>query len=161
MPTANLSDDDKADMHLKASEALKGCALINQSDKIRYGRLIEELQNYYMKGHNNYPDTLVRAFQMLNEYRHWKPSSNVPESQSVAFVQKINSSTKPNNSNNNNSGSNGNNTKSNNSKVKCFNCGEEWQPWRECTKKFQGGGTTEDDTSQESKKTSLLKLQPT
>ena len=49
------------------------CAFISQADPKRYGRLKEELENDYTKGTDSYPHDMVKAYQLLNEYKHWTP----------------------------------------------------------------------------------------
>jgi hypothetical protein len=34
-------------------------AMLSASDKARYGQLIEDLENNYIKGNNNYPATIT------------------------------------------------------------------------------------------------------
>ena len=53
-----------------------------------YGKLFEELENDFTKGHNNYPTDMVKAYQLLNEYKSWRPASSAPQSEGVAFAQK-------------------------------------------------------------------------
>ena len=64
------------------------CALLCQSDRKRYGRLLEELENDYTKGNSNYPTNLVTAYRMISEYKKWQPRSSVPESDGVVFAQR-------------------------------------------------------------------------
>jgi hypothetical protein len=51
-------------------------------------KLLEEVENDFTKGHNNYPSNMVNAYQLFSEYKHWKPASVAPQSEGVAFVQK-------------------------------------------------------------------------
>ena len=46
------------------------CAFLCQSDRKRYGRLLEELENDYTKGNSNYPTNLVTAYRMISEYKN-------------------------------------------------------------------------------------------
>ena len=64
------------------------CAFISQADPKRYGRLKEELENDYTKGTDSYPQDMVKAYQLLNEYKHWTPRTYVPEASGIAFSQK-------------------------------------------------------------------------
>ena len=63
------------------------CAFLCQSDRKRYSRLLEELDNDYTKGNSNYPTDLVTAYRMISEYQNWQPRSSMPESDGVAFSQ--------------------------------------------------------------------------
>ena len=35
----------------------------------RYGKLLTELQNDYMKGNNNYPGNVVKEYNLLDHYK--------------------------------------------------------------------------------------------
>ena len=73
-----------------AREIYISCAFVINSDLRRYGRLIEELENDYTKGNDNYPCNMVKAYQFLNEYKQWNPRAKLPESLGVAFSQQGN-----------------------------------------------------------------------
>ena len=46
-------------------------AFISGANRIKYGRLIEELENSYLKGSNNeYPKTLTDAYNLLLNYKN-------------------------------------------------------------------------------------------
>ena len=62
---------------------------LHQRDRHRYGKLLEELENDFTKGNDDYPVTLVNAYHLLSEYKHYQPKF-VPtdSSSSVAFVRK-------------------------------------------------------------------------
>ena len=78
-----------------------GYTLIYKSDNERYSKLKEELQNDYMKGSDNYPETLVEAFHMLTNYKQpIKP--RITRTTGVSFAQKG----KGNNNNRNNHNNN-------------------------------------------------------
>ena len=66
-------------------EIYLACAFVINSDLRRYGRLIEELENDYMKGNDNYPRNMVKAYQLLNEYKQWNQRETLTESSVVAF----------------------------------------------------------------------------
>ena len=70
-----------------AREIYLSCAFVINSDLKRYGRLIEELENDYTKVNDNYPRNMVKAYQLLNEYKQWNPRATLPESSGVAFSQ--------------------------------------------------------------------------
>jgi len=59
-----------------AKQRYLAVAMLYASDKTRYGGLIEELRNDYLKGKDNYPTTLDGCFTLLN---HWnRDPRNVP-----------------------------------------------------------------------------------
>ena len=73
-----------------AREIYLACVFVINSDLRRYGRLIEELENDDTKGNDNYPCNMVKAYQLLNEYKQWNPRATLPESPGVAFLQQGN-----------------------------------------------------------------------
>ena len=77
---ADLQDDKIKMIETKAQEIYLACAFVLNSDLRRYGRLIEELENDYTKGNDNYTRNMVKAYQLLNEYKQWNPRVTLPES---------------------------------------------------------------------------------
>ena len=73
-----------------AQEIYLTCEFVINSDLRRYRRLIEELENDYTKGNENHPRNMVKAYQLLNEYKKWSPRATLPESLGVAFLQQGN-----------------------------------------------------------------------
>ena len=65
------------------------CAFISQADPRRYGRLKEELEKDFTKGSDNYPQDMVKAYQLLNKYKNWVPKKHMPEYICVAFSQTV------------------------------------------------------------------------
>ena len=65
-PEADLDEDERATINAAAREIYLSCAFIVASDPKRYGRLVEELENDYTKGNNNYPTNMVKAYQLIN-----------------------------------------------------------------------------------------------
>ena len=61
----------------------------DDSDLKRYGRLIEELENHYTKGNDNYPRNMVKSYQLLNEYKNWNPRATLPDSSGVTFFNRV------------------------------------------------------------------------
>ena len=57
------------------------------SDPKRYGCLVEELENDYAKGNNNYPTNMVKAYQLINEYKSWTSRTSLPGVSGVALSQ--------------------------------------------------------------------------
>ena len=35
----------------------------------RYGKLLTELQNDYTKGNNNYPENIIKSYNLLGQYK--------------------------------------------------------------------------------------------
>ena len=87
---ADLQDDELKMIETTARKIYLACAFVINSDLRRYGRLIEELENDYTKGNDNYPQNMVKAYQLLNEYKQWNPRATLPESSGAAFSQQAN-----------------------------------------------------------------------
>ena len=87
---ADLQDDKINMIETTTREIYLACAFLINSDLRRYGRLIEELENEYTKGNDNYPRNMVKSYQLLNEYKQWNPRATLPESLGVAFSQQGN-----------------------------------------------------------------------
>ena len=84
---ADLQDEELKLIETKAIEIYLSCAFVINSDLKRYGRLIEELENDYTKGNYKYSRNMVKAYQLLNEYKQQNPRATLPESSGVAFLQ--------------------------------------------------------------------------
>jgi hypothetical protein len=66
---AKPTDDEMAQAQKKAQEEYMAVALLLSADWKRYGKLIEELENDFLMGTNNYPQTQVETH---NSMIHWK-----------------------------------------------------------------------------------------
>ena len=98
-----------------ASELYLATMFIHQSDRRRYGKLSEDLENSFTKGNDDYPNNLVSAYHLINEYKCYTPKSQAPDSTGVAFAQKA-SKGKDNSSKNKDD--------SWQAKATCHHCGE-------------------------------------
>jgi hypothetical protein len=67
----DLNKQQKTAVHTAASELYQATMLLHQSDRCRYGKLLEELKNDFTKGNDDYPLTLVNAYHLISEYKHW------------------------------------------------------------------------------------------
>ena len=90
-PEANLDEDERIIINAAARDIYLSCAFVIASNPNRYGRLVEELENYCTKGNNNYPTNMVKAYQLINEYKSWTPRTSLPEVSGVALYQQGNS----------------------------------------------------------------------
>ena len=91
MQEADLNSDKQMVINAAAREIYLSCALVIASDPKHYGRLVEELENDYTKGNNNYPTNMVKSYQLINEYKSWTPRTALPEVSVVEFSQQGNS----------------------------------------------------------------------
>jgi hypothetical protein len=84
----SLSEAQKLAVQTASSELHLATVFIHQSDRRRFGKLSEELENSFTKGNDDYPDNLVSACHLINEHKHHTPRSAMPDSSGVAFAQK-------------------------------------------------------------------------
>ena len=61
MPEADLHEDERIIINAAARDIYLSCAFVIASNPNRYGRLVEELENYCTKGNNNYPTNMVKT----------------------------------------------------------------------------------------------------
>ena len=87
---ADLQDNKLKMIKTTAREIYLACAFVINSGFWRYGRLIKEIENDYTKDNDNYSRNMVKANQLLNEYKQWKQRATLPESSGVAFSQQGN-----------------------------------------------------------------------
>ncbi len=72
-------------------ERFIACAFLFASDRGRFGKLLEDLENGFLQDQNNYPDTLTQAYNLLINWK--QTSSNFqryqgPINDGVAFTTK-------------------------------------------------------------------------
>jgi Reverse transcriptase (RNA-dependent DNA polymerase) len=138
---ANLNADNKALMQTAAHELYVATMFIQQSDRRRYGKLTEELENGFAKGNDDYPSDLVKAYYLINEYKNWNSRVVTPESSGVAFAQK---------------GKNNKSDKDDTSWHKdaiCHKCNEKGHIRPNCPKLDQDDDADDDDDSKKVKST--------
>ena len=86
---STLTADQQYVVKLAASELYHATIFIHQSDRRRYGKLSENLENSFTtKANDDYPNNLVSAYHLINEYNCYSPKSPAPDSAAVAFAQK-------------------------------------------------------------------------
>jgi hypothetical protein len=65
--------------------------LLVHADRGRYGKLIEEIENDFLKGNNDYPETPTEAYNLLVNYRSYNNTNkrnHTPGLDQVAFMTK-------------------------------------------------------------------------
>ena len=62
-----LSDDGKEEIDDMASKRYLSIAFVQQSDKQRYGKLTEELENGFTNRNANYLRDVTKSYQLLND----------------------------------------------------------------------------------------------
>ena len=72
----NHADGSNVDMIIKAEEESKegyyAMAFLRGADRERYGKLLEDLDNDYVKGKNSHLKTVSGAYSLLTNYRQYK-----------------------------------------------------------------------------------------
>jgi Zinc knuckle len=83
----NISAADLADVVADAEARSKAIAFLLGCDRARYGKLIEDLENDFLQGRNNYPKTVVAAYNLIT---NWKQENRfgwrAPQADGVAFA---------------------------------------------------------------------------
>ena len=92
---AELTTKQQKIVQTNAYDLALSTLFIANSDRRRYGRLSEELENDFTRGRDDYPHDLVQAFRLLNEYKNWNPRQVIPKTSGVAFAQKGKQGTRP------------------------------------------------------------------
>lgn len=88
---SSAGDSTIAEAEAEAKERFLACLFLTGADRIRYGKLIEDLENSHTQGDNKYPRMLPLAYNLLV---HWKqqqhqqsrPPSTPHGSDGVAFA---------------------------------------------------------------------------
>jgi hypothetical protein len=71
----------------EAQERYLAVAFILGSDRSRFGRLIEHLENSYLQGQNLYPKTVTAAYHLLTNWKQERPAQTLPSgNDGVAFA---------------------------------------------------------------------------
>jgi hypothetical protein len=65
---AQMMIEEKATLPLKSQERYLAMAFMLSADRSRYGRLLEEMENEYLKGTDNWPTTVTGAYHLLTNY---------------------------------------------------------------------------------------------
>jgi hypothetical protein len=66
---AQMTIEERAALPLESQERYLAMAFMLSANRSRYGRLLEEMENKYLKGANNWPTTVTGAYHLLTNYR--------------------------------------------------------------------------------------------
>ena len=72
---AALSAAKKKTVTIEAEDAYLGCVFLKKADHSQYGKLLQDLQNNFAQGQDNYPKSVSLAYNLLV---HWCNSSMEP-----------------------------------------------------------------------------------
>ena len=83
----NMTEAQIEEVRTEISARSTAMAFLLGSDRARYGRLIEDLENDYLQGRNNYPTTIAAAYNLLTKWKQenrygWRP----PSADGVSFT---------------------------------------------------------------------------
>ncbi len=85
---ARHTDEQRKEARERIVEKKVAYGILVHADRGRYGKLIEEIENDYLMGNNNYPKTPTEAYNLLVNYKNYNTNKrNIPGGlDQVAFV---------------------------------------------------------------------------
>ena len=69
-----------------AQEQYLAVAFLLGADRSKFGRLLENLENDFLQGQNNYPKTITGAYNLLTNWKHGTHMHNLPSNDGVTFT---------------------------------------------------------------------------
>jgi hypothetical protein len=75
-PRNGYTDDQKWEAREQIHNKTMAYGILVRSDRTHFGRLIEEVENNYLKGHDNYPKTATEAYNLLVNYKNYGNKQN-------------------------------------------------------------------------------------
>jgi hypothetical protein len=84
---ANMTEAQIEEVRTENSSRSTAMAFLLGCDRARYGRLIDDLENDFLQGRNNYPTTIAAAYNLLTNWKQenrygWRP----PSADGVSFT---------------------------------------------------------------------------
>jgi hypothetical protein len=84
---ANMTEVQIEEVRAENSSRSTAMAFLLGCDRARYGRLIDDLENDFLQGRNNYPTTIAAAYNLLTNWKQenrygWRP----PSADGVSFT---------------------------------------------------------------------------
>jgi hypothetical protein len=70
-PNVVYTDQQIKDARGRIHNRTVAYGLLVRADRDRYGKLIEEIKNDFLKGHDDYPKTPTEAYNLLVNYRNY------------------------------------------------------------------------------------------
>jgi hypothetical protein len=75
-PRTGYTTKQLAGAHAKLQDKTVAYGILVRADRSRYGKLIEEIENDFIKGNNDYPKTPTEACNLLVNYRSYNNNNN-------------------------------------------------------------------------------------
>ena len=63
---------EKTEARIKAKNRFLGYAFLRVSDKKRYGKFLEDLDNYYTKVDSKYPESIGTVYNLINNFKNYQ-----------------------------------------------------------------------------------------
>jgi hypothetical protein len=86
MVMSTITQAERAEIKKEAQEQYLAAAFMLGSNRNRYGKLIESLENDYLQGCNNYPKTLMSAYNLLTNWKYASMHMIGPSNDGVSFA---------------------------------------------------------------------------
>lgn len=69
-PRGRYTEEQKREAQDRIHNKTMTCGILVRSDRTRFRRLIEEIENDYLKGHDSYPKMATEAYNLLVNYKN-------------------------------------------------------------------------------------------
>ena len=83
---SDMTQAQLAEVQTETTDRSTAIAFLLGCDRSRYGRVIEDLENDYLQGHNHYPTTVADAYNLLANWKQERAGWRVPTADRVAFA---------------------------------------------------------------------------
>jgi hypothetical protein len=70
-PRGGYTEQQKTEARERIQNKTITYGILVRADRTRYGKLIEEVENNFLKGHDDYPKTPTEAYNLLVNYRNY------------------------------------------------------------------------------------------
>ena len=87
-PNITYTEQEMNEVEERIQDKTVACGILVRADRNCYRKLIEEIENDFLKGHDNYPKTPTEAYNLLVNYRNYVTVNkrNSGQLDQVAFV---------------------------------------------------------------------------